>query len=202
MIGFISSTIQTSGDNIFLHDPIGDASYINIGMFGSTIIDGTSGITLVMQDGFFRNMSLYENSIRKSDFGVRLLSTQPGRGHLEGFFLSDTVMRDVGTPLFVDTFWCPEGMTCHNSTAGGVLMDLITIVNLNGTHTSGIASEFRCDPQRKCGVNMYTVKLKESMARMNSSAGMSWAQPMAFFRTCAIELMWELLDSHVYGTLK
>lgn len=180
-ISLSSCVIRTSGDNIFMHDPLDHTTFMYIDMFDSTVIGGNSGLTFVMQDGFFGNMSIYSNTFRETKFAVRILGTQLGRGHLEGFFFTESVMHNVGTPFLVDTFWCPAGMSCHNSSTGGVLLDFISFSAVNGTQTSGVAGMFQCDAIHECGISLDQIKIKSASGRHGENKFECWnAQGTAY----------------------
>ena len=45
------SIIHTSGEGVFVHDTLGNQSRAYLGSFNTTFADGTTGITMLMQDG-------------------------------------------------------------------------------------------------------------------------------------------------------
>ena len=89
-----------------MHDTLGDQSRAFLDSFNTTFANGTTGITVLMQDGFFGNFTFFDNRFFKTNVGVRILGTQQAKGTLDGYFLNGSNMRDVGTAIHVDAFYC------------------------------------------------------------------------------------------------
>ena len=109
-------TIDTGGHNVLLYSPAGQNNRIYAGVSESEIGYG-EGITLVMQDGLAGNLSMYDNQFHETKYGYRILTPQGGTGTISGFFVYNSNMTDVGTPIAIDMFYCPQG-GCKNQTAG------------------------------------------------------------------------------------
>ncbi|XP_065179471.1 uncharacterized protein LOC135809951 [Sycon ciliatum] len=155
-------TFRTSGENLFMHDPLGASSRTGLHTNSMKLIGGNSGYTLVLQDGMVSNVTMEGDSFRGTLNAIRILATQAGRGQMSNLTIAGASFHDVGTAFVVDAFWCPAFPPCLNSTSGGVAMDSIIIQNSQGTVSSAVAGEFSCSPLRPCTIQMDSVSLTAS----------------------------------------
>lgn len=91
--------------------------------------------------------------------GARIKTWQGGSGLVQNISYIDLRMEDVGLPIMIDMYYCPDG-GCHNLTQGVTITDIL-FSDILGTQTSGLAGQLYCSDTVPCThITMQNIDIK------------------------------------------